>query len=247
MRKRKKVLLFLVEGITDRITFELALTKLLQNERVEFLIMDGDITYDPLISADTIVRHVGDTVRRVEDRYKFRPGDFFKVVHIIDTDAAFIPDAKVLDGSMNPEAATGGKATLYDPQRGIWTQHVKAVRERNHQKKQKVQRLCAQKQICRYIPYGLYYLSMNLEHVLYNRPNVSTSEKLMLAKQKEKEYIRAPQTLLSFFLQPAIAKGGGEYRGSWQYIFEGNHSLGRCSNLNILLTEIQEAGLMEKG
>ena len=95
-RSRLKVLLFLVEGATDKTSLGLAMSRLLSQSDIRFEIMDGDLTADFHIPTTDIVKEVGNRVRDFAGRQHFEAKDFYKVVQIIDTDAAFIPDTQVL-------------------------------------------------------------------------------------------------------------------------------------------------------
>jgi len=51
---KKKIILFIVEGITDRTTLGLAMSKVLNNNTVEFKIIGGDITADVASQPDNM-------------------------------------------------------------------------------------------------------------------------------------------------------------------------------------------------
>ena len=46
MPARLKVLLFLVEGITDKTSLAMAMTRLISENNIQFEIMNGDVTAD---------------------------------------------------------------------------------------------------------------------------------------------------------------------------------------------------------
>ncbi len=110
MPARLKVLLFLVEGITDRTSLAMAMTRLISENNIQFEIMDGDVTADYRIDSSAIAKEVGNRVRYFAGRQHFQAKDFYKVVHIIDSDAAFIPDSQILDMSLSSTLWGGGSS-----------------------------------------------------------------------------------------------------------------------------------------
>ncbi len=243
-RSRLKVLLFLVEGATDKTSLGLAMSRLLSQSDIRFEIMDGDLTADFHIPTTDIVKEVGNRVRDFAGRQHFEAKDFYKVVQIIDTDAAFIPDTQVLDMTGNPELSDYGKGVYYDPASGICARNPGSVIYRNHLKQAKVNRLRTCAKIYRSIPYELYYMSMNLEHVFYNVPNASRDEKVSWANQLEDILVENPQQLVHFIKSPKIALGGNDYTGSWEFIETGANSLKRCSNFNVFFEKAEQDGIL---
>lgn len=244
MAKRRQVLLFLVEGITDRTTFELAMSKLINQEEVQFVLTNGDITSDYKVATNNVVAHVGNIIKKTAERYKFVRRNFYKVVHIIDTDAAFISEKNILDIHNNEKFCLDNKMICYDPDNGIWTQNRQSIIARNVHKRAKVKLLQRTKSIWGGIPYEMYYMSMNLEHVLYNLPNATNEQKNRLANQTETEWFEHPQKLIETFTSERIAVKQTDYLTSWNYIEGPEHALERCSNFNLFLDNAQRDSLI---
>lgn len=83
---RKKIILFIVEGINDKTCLEGVLEKILDSEEVRFQITEGDITTRLGIDEYKIRNEIGKTVKAFKDKYHLKPEHFLEVVHIIDTD-----------------------------------------------------------------------------------------------------------------------------------------------------------------
>ncbi|WP_373482757.1 hypothetical protein [Acetobacterium sp.] len=83
---RKKVVLFLVEGITDQIALGAILSKLVENEQVHFEIADGDITTRNGISTKNAKEKVWSHVKIFLDKKRYTKQDLKQVIHLIDTD-----------------------------------------------------------------------------------------------------------------------------------------------------------------
>lgn len=229
MSKRRKVVLFLVEGITDQTTLALPLRKFYGSDPgVEFRITEGDMTTRSGVSLKNIVGKVGNEIKHYAAQQKLEKQDFLKIVHVIDTDGAFVPDAYV-------KSDTAQKTPLYKED-GIYTKSVEAIQRRNHQKAQLVGKLLETPRIwgC---PYRIYYMSCNLEHALYGEANADNEKKDQLAIAFEKKYRNHPDELLKKF-QSVYPCGVEEtYKSSWAYIQNENHSLQSGSNLYLVLKD----------
>ena len=58
--------------------------------------MHCDITTELNVNSSNVIAKIGDVVKKYAER-KFRPGDFSRIIHITDTDGAFIPDEAVVE------------------------------------------------------------------------------------------------------------------------------------------------------
>ena len=61
-----------------------------------FKVVHGDITTKEKSSSNNIVRKVTEEVKSFADKNGFSKNDFLKVIHIVDTDGAFISNDKVI-------------------------------------------------------------------------------------------------------------------------------------------------------
>ncbi len=90
-----------------------------------------------------------------------------EVVHIIDTDGAFIDDGAVR------------YADTEDPQYfddGIETKNVAGIISRNRRKSAIIERMLEIKNLMsKTIPYSVYYFSSNMDHVFHGNANMSRS------------------------------------------------------------------------
>lgn len=85
-----------MEGINDKTSLALCLSKLIKNEEIRFEITDGDITTKFGTSSANIASKIGDIVKKHSGRI-FKQSDYLEVVHLIDTDGAFIPDENIVE------------------------------------------------------------------------------------------------------------------------------------------------------
>ena len=78
------------------------------------------------------------------------------------------------------------------------------------------------------IPYQVYYMSCNLDHVLHDKRNSSIEEKKNNSIDFSDKY-DSPQAFEKFFNEEKI-KIDGTYEDTWKYVQQGSNSLLRGSN-----------------
>lgn len=224
MSKAKKVILFIVEGITDSTALGGVLTNLLDSEAVHLEMTRGDITTKEDVNAGNIIARINAVVREAVKRYAFRPTDLQFIVHLIDTDGAFISNSAI----QNDPNAAHIKYTINT----IQTAKEKAIQERNIKKSGLVGILRGRNEINK-IPYKVFYFSRNMEHVFHNEiRELTPEEKMVLAEKFDDDYADNPQDFLNFISSSSFAVNG-DYKQTWDFITQGTHSLERWSNFHI--------------
>ena len=95
-------------------------------------------------------------------------------------DGAYIPDSSVIKtpGEDKP------RYTLTE----IQTSNPERLRERNKHKQSKLDKMSVMKKVWASIPYRVYYMSCNLDHVLHNKMNSTDEEKEKNAYDFAKKY-----------------------------------------------------------
>ncbi len=141
--------------------------------------MHGDITTRKGVTSQNIVSKIGNVVREYAKSHHYTAKDFKQIIHLVDTDGAYISEDKIIE-------ETDCHEVLYADD-GIHTSHREAMISRNQQKKQNLYRLINTGQIWN-IPYKVYYMSCNLDHVLYNQRNSTDEEKEENAYAFAKKY-----------------------------------------------------------
>lgn len=105
--------------------------------------------------------------------------------------------------------------------------------KRNRNKRDNLGRLCTKKYIHK-IPYRVFYMSCNLEHVLYDLLNLSDEEKHVRANKFAMKYKNNVDEFLDFIAESNFSVKGS-YSETWSFLKQNNHSLERYSNLGICL------------
>lgn len=225
----KKIVLVIVEGQTDADALQMCLRDVFAGDEVAVEITRGDVTTEIGVDRSNIRSHVGEVVKRYLTRNHFiRKGDLLRVIHLVDTDGAFVSMSVVTE-----DKALQG--TVYSED-GISTHWKKGIEARNHQKSKVLQALVKTRCVLDDVPYRVFFMSCNLEHVLHNKMNCDADEKETLAFKFAKQYLGNVEGFKAFIENPEISVKG-TYADSWQFIQKGVESLKRHTNLGLSGTE----------
>lgn len=224
---RKKVVLVIVEGASDDTALGVALNQVYDKDSVYIHIMRGDITTRKGVNSQNIVAKVGNEVRGYAKSQHYKAGDFKQIIHIVDTDGAYIPDDCIIEDISLEEV-------MYEDN-GIHTANVPAIKDRNQIKRDNLYRLRTQGQIWG-IPYRVYYMSCNLDHVLHNKRNSTDDEKENDAYTFAKKYKGDCDGFVKFICESSFSVMG-DFKKSWSFIEKDKNSIDRHTNLCICISE----------
>lgn len=231
---RKKIVLVIVEGPSDEVALGMALSQVYDKDFIYVHIMHGDITARRGVSSKNIVAKLGNEVTAYAKSQHYKASDFKQIIHIVDTDGAYIPDDNIME-----------KENYLDiryENDGIYTNNKASVMTRNQQKRDNLYRLrsCG---IIWTIPYSLYYMSCNLDHVLYNKQNSTDKDKENDAYVFAKKYKGKVESFKEFICKSPFSVTG-DYKGSWDYIEKDLNSVNRYTNLCICIENELESRMM---
>lgn len=231
---RKKIVLVIVEGPSDEVALGMALSQVYDKDFIYVHIMHGDITARRGVSSKNIVAKLGNEVTAYAKSQHYKASDFKQIIHIVDTDGAYIPDDNIME-----------KENYLDiryENDGIYTNNKASVMTRNQQKRDNLYRLrsCG---IIWTIPYSLYYMSCNLDHVLYNKQNSTDKDKENDAYVFAKKYKGKAEAFKEFICKSPFSVTG-DYKGSWDYIEKDLNSVNRYTNLCICIENELESRMM---
>ncbi|MGN0311872.1 MAG: hypothetical protein ACI4CC_03770 [Lachnospiraceae bacterium] len=224
---RRRVVFVIVEGASDETALGIALNQVFDKESVHIHIMHGDITTRIGVNSQNIVAKVGNEVRAYATSNHYKASDFKQIIHIVDTDAAYLTDDKILK---DPEC--GGLSYQDD---GIHVSDVSKVISRNKQKIDNLHRLRSCGNIWG-VPYRVYYMSCNLDHVLYDKRNSTDEEKEEDAYAFAKKYKNDVGAFMDFMCKSTFSVKG-DFKESWEFIEADMNSIERYTNLSICLEE----------
>lgn len=224
---RKRIIFVIVEGPSDEDALGVILSKIYDKSKVYLHVIRGDITTQSNVDSGNIVAHIGDIIRKYAKDNHFKKTDFWKVIHIVDMDGAYISDDYILeDGTV--------KKVQYS-ETSIKVISKSAIMQRNRKKRENLDKLCITKRIWD-VPYQVFYMSCNLDHVLYDKLNSSDEEKEYDSYHFAKRY-RNDITAFWAFVSSSDFSVMIEYQDSWKYIKDKLHSLERHSNLGLCFVE----------
>ncbi|MGO1369916.1 hypothetical protein [Senegalia sp. (in: firmicutes)] len=225
---RKKVVLFIVEGITDQESLELLLEEFIPNDnQIIFEVVDGDITSSNNVDKKNIKSKITDIIKGGGKR-KFKPSDYLEVIHLVDMDAVFISEENIYeDQSANK---------LIYKEDGIYAKNIESVIKRNNKKKGLLNLLLSTNKVYKSVPYRVFYFSCNLEHVLHDKIEVEEKLKIKYARDFQDKYIDDLDGFVNLICN-SIFTVDKEYKDSWDFIKKDNNSIKRFTNFNILLKD----------
>lgn len=218
--KRKKVVLIIVEGPSDEEALGAILSRYFDENEVRVYVRRGDITTEKGNKCSNIISKVNECVKQCMRQYPFKRSDFKRIIHVVDMDGAFFTDNVIVEDK-----------DAYKPiytEEVIRTNHPEGIVKRNAQKRENINRLIPTS-IIGNIPYQIYYMSSNLDHVLYNKLNSTNDEK---ESDAHNFAIKYKDDLNGFkaFLQDSDFSVNQNFIDSWDYIKQEKHSLERHTN-----------------
>lgn len=225
---RKKIVLFIVEGISDRASLEIILNNLIkENNEVIFEVAQGDITSDRSINTSNIKSKITEIIKGGGKR-KFKPTDYKEIIHLVDMDGAFISEEKMYkDESLNRFSYKN---------HGIYANNINNIIERNQKKQTLLNMISTTNKVYNTVPYRVFYFSANLEHVLHDEIEIEYNYKMRYAEDFEDKYIDDLEGFVKFICESDFAVKK-DYKESWEFIKKGDNSIKRYSNFNIVLED----------
>lgn len=247
MSRERRVVLFLVEGSSEEASLVAPFRRWFASRggagggsmldaRSETFYCDvttvrmfpGDATF-------SVRSNVRDTVRqfvldRIDSRHAYEWADIERIVHIVDLDGAFAPESCIRQGS--------GRGFVYGEDY-IAARKPESVIARNREKAASLRDLVECRELTykrRRVPYGVYFLSRNLEHALYGLSRDCTNrEKRLLSTAFDRKIGQQPQAFARLLQSDAVRVPGDDLDATWDYVQQGTRSLERGSNLFLVL------------
>ena len=233
-----KVKFFLVEGRSDKVSLQPVLEKVFPNNRVIVHYYKGDLTTDRKTSHLNYEEIVWQQTKYYQRQFNLDASNFEDIIEIVDTDGAYIKDRHAVNENSKKTRDKKGKSRFYyDVDQGvIRAQNKQKVIDRNADKRDILDRLVE----CRTIhgvPYRVYYMSCNLDHILHDNPNADDDGKKRLSNRFALRYGEDPEGFKALFTEANYCVLG-DFIKSWDYIRDMYHdtrSLERHTNFGIAL------------
>ena len=222
---RRKIVLVIVEGPSDADSLELYFSKFFDSNTVHMKIMYGDITSKRGINQSNIKARLGNEIKVYAENNHFKAADVQQIIHLVDMDGAFVDDSVIIEDETKDKF-------LYTLESVIVPNRQVAI-ERNEYKRENLNTLSSRTSVMwNNIPYKIYYMSCNLDHVLHDKPNATDEEKKANSLDFTERYYDDINAFIKFISESTFSQCTG-YKESWDYIKQDNHSLERNSNLGL--------------
>lgn len=245
-RERKRVVFLIFEGPSDFDALYIPISRLYEelDESIEVVYgfledkdqEHGDITSKYGIKPDNIEEMMSKLVFVPNlNRDGVYPKDLLEVIHIVDTDGAYVSDDMIEYDAQCTKTKYADK---------IYTDDVSKIVERNARKRANVDKLLTYDQIkvkSKKIDYFLYYCSSNLEHVSSNNANAEPSDKRNIAKTFALNSLSTTKDFKAFFDSVMPPVEDDEYQESWSFIKTDDNSLKRYSNIGVLIHRLMNS------
>lgn len=236
-KNKKKVVLLIVEGESDETLLLDRLRELFKGHEIRFEPQHGDILYDIKQTGKPIKDIIGETIKEVLLKRKFKHSDILAVIHIMDTDGCLINEENVVVDNLQQVLTyyqNNCISVLDDTQRrNILTRN--GIRSRNIRTMNSVQSIVSKK-----YTYQIFYFSWNLEHVVFNEPNPSSESKVDNIESFLENLASPIEDYLKQYM-PVLTKQEYEerYLESWSDVSEGTKSLQRSTNIPLMFDFIE--------
>ena len=222
---RRKIVLVIVEGPSDADSLELYFSKFFDSNTVHMKIMYGDITSKRGINQSNIKARLGNEIKIYAENNHFKAKDVQQIIHLVDMDGAFVNDSAIIEDTTKDKY-------IYTSENIIAPNRQEAI-ERNERKRENLNILSSRTAVMwNSIPYKIYYMSCNLDHVLHDKPNATDEEKKVNSLTFNDKYYNDIDAFVRFIRESTFSQCT-DYKDSWDYIKRNNHSLERNSNLGL--------------
>lgn len=168
-------------------------------------IVHGDLT----TMKGKIKDNVANIVRSYANSTHLQKSDFQEIIHIVDLDGVYISDDDVIGDSVAVEP-------IYSTTE-IRTCNPEGIKFRNELKRKNLDVISSIQTVWGGVTYHAFYMSCNLEHVLYNKLNCSDLEKECYAHNFAKKFSRDLPAFVTFIAKSSFSVPG-TYIETWKFI-----------------------------
>lgn len=232
MAKSRKVILFLVEGISDEESLSVVLSDIIRDDNVSFQITNGDLTSQKGINQQNIIQTINKKVTEYISKSKVERSDILQIIHLIDIDGAYINDKIYFQEDPSIE-----KGFVYMENK-ICASNTEKIIKRNEQKSLVMNKLISLSEIGG-TKYKAYYFCCNLDHVFHNERNLDATLKFKYAEKFQDDFYEKEKEFLTYISESDFVVPGSHLE-TWNFLKEGLNSLGRYTNFNLFFEEFRE-------
>lgn len=237
----KKVILILVEGLTEETIFYDFLEERFHNAEIRIDVQHGDVLSDRGRNRTLNIKNrIGQLIKNYLMKYRLLPGDLLAVVHFTDADGCFIPDnhVQVAPSKTNKIKYESEAIYVVDEKKKL------NIEKRNKMKSGNIKVLASSKDFMvnrTNVPYQLFYFSTNLDHLLWDEQNEVREDKL----EKAEEFLENLEDSLETFLWKFVRMNlnlsfEDKMKTSWDEVTKELNSLQRGTNVPFMFEMIEQ-------
>ncbi|WP_296877149.1 hypothetical protein [Thomasclavelia sp.] len=223
----KKIILFIVEGLSDKDALEPILAELVDTTKIMFEVLRCDLTTN---NSDVWLRNLNmkERVARIvknflEQNHGIKKKHIEKIIFLTDMDGCYIDEKYIY-------YCKDDREFRYEDD-GIYTDRVTTAIKRNQMKSRNLNIVNSTREIYN-LPFEIYYFSCNLDHVLHDERNLKQSLKEDYAFDFADKYEDKEDEFIDFINDKSLYLSLN-YKDSWQLIKVNKNSLLRYTNLNV--------------
>ena len=220
----KKVLLFLVEGLSDKDALEPIISELVDSTKIHFEVLRCDLT----ASLDTEMRNLNMKQRItkviksfLENNHGIKKKHIEKIIFLSDSDGCYIDDSYIY-------FSENDTSFRYEDD-GIYTNRPHDAIDRNQRKSRNLNMIHSASEVFA-LPIETYYFSCNLDHVLHDERNLEQHLKEDYAFDFADKYENKEEEFIDFVNNSSLCLAY-DYADTWTKIKEDRNSLLRFTNL----------------
>lgn len=235
---RNKIILFIVEGITDEDSLALILNRLLKKhngqniQKILFKFLNGDITTGVNYSTKNVKEELVKGIKSFLSKNRLQKEDIYKIVQLTDMDGAYVPNEVIISCEEDK---------IVYKEDCIYYEKVENKISLNQKKQKNLNELSSTAKIFNSgkvgISYEIYYFSCNLDHVTSNIQNADDTQKKHLAKEFSEKYSNDLDGFVEFFKDTSLFTGN-TYEETWNFIKKDTNSLKRYTNFYIFIDKL---------
>lgn len=235
----KKYFLVVVEGPTDRTSFENVLRKIFErinpDKGLEIDVVHGDLlTVDKnkkLIPYNQEEENVSIQIQKKIKSLHLKPSDVIAIAMITDLDACFAPESFFVENQSIEKA-------LYNVENNnCERKNISDLIKVRRKKLSVIRRMHNKTHINiggTMIKYRLFYVNVDLEWVFHSQINQTKLQKTTLSEAFDEQYGDDPDSFISFI--DSLPRNSNDYYESWRVVFDGEiEPLQKLTNLKLLL------------
>lgn len=162
----KKVLLFLVEGLSDKDALEPILSELFDHMKIHFEVLRCDLTslFDNEVRNLNMKQRITKVVERfLANNHGIQKKHIEKIIFLSDCDGCYIEHSNIYQSEND--------TTFRYEDDGIYTNRREEAIKRNERKSRNLNMIHSTSKVYA-LPIETYYFSCNLDHVLHNQRNL---------------------------------------------------------------------------